>query len=135
MPPGSMSLAGARVLVVEDEPLIQMMLEDMLADFGCAEVAAVGNAHDAEALLEGKRVDVVILDIHLSSSTSYALAATLTERDIPFVFATGSGSDELPREFRHVPTIIKPYSAETLEATLTSVLRASLPATSATSVA
>ena len=118
----SEALTNAGVLIVEDEPLILMMVEDMLADLGCAETHGVASSEQAVRILEHDRVDVGILDIHLASETSFKLAELLRDRNIPFLFASGSMADELPDEFRDIPLILKPFSSETLHDGLERVL-------------
>jgi CheY-like chemotaxis protein len=88
------SLAGRRVLVVEDEPLIAMLLEDMLSDL---EVTIAGVAESVPAaldLLQGlEEVDGAILDMNLRGRSVEPVAEALAKRGIPFVFASGYGAD------------------------------------------
>ena len=118
------SLRGLRLLVVEDEALIAMMLEDMLADLGCivADVAGTldtGLARAADAALS---VDGAILDVNLGGECVYPVAERLASRGVPFVFCTGYGLSGLTPDFAHVPTLAKPYQTRDLESLLTSAL-------------
>ena len=115
-------LAGTRVLVVEDEALISMMLEDYLLEIGCR---VVGTAARVEEALEMARVvsrDVAVLDVNLAGKVSYPVAEILRARNIPFLFATGYGTAGLPVELRGSPVLSKPFLLDQLE----KALRASL---------
>lgn len=106
------SLEGLRVLVVEDETLVAMLLEDMLADHGCEVAATVSRIAQAlEAVAdEGLAVDAAILDVNLAGEPSFPIAQALADKGVPFVFATGYGSGGLPEAWRDRPTLQKPFS-------------------------
>lgn len=112
-----MSIAGRTILIVEDEPVVGMALEDMLADAGAAPVSAV-TVEQALALLETTTIDAAILDVNLHGVQSYPVAEALAQRGVPFVFATGYGEALHAPEFCHVPTISKPYSFPDIMAAL-----------------
>lgn len=82
-------LAGRRVLVVEDEMIILMAIEDMLADLGCQDLAAAPSVAKAMALIESQSFDVAMLDANLGNETSEPIADALAARKTPFFFATG----------------------------------------------
>lgn len=106
------SLEGLRVLIVEDEALVSMLLEDMLSDHGC-EVAAtanrIGQAMDLVADA-GLAFDAAILDVNLGGDPIFPVAEALIARGAPFVFATGYGAGGLPEVWRSRPTLQKPFS-------------------------
>jgi CheY-like chemotaxis protein len=108
-----------RVLIVEDESLLVMVLEDVLPALGC-EVAAT--AHSVEsalaALADDDRVDLAILDVNLAGDDSFPIADALHARGIPFFFATGYGASVLPERHADAPLIKKPYGQRDLEAAL-----------------
>lgn len=104
-----MKIAGLAVLALEDEPIIALALEDMLADAGAVPIGAC-SLKEAEQALEQGGVDCAILDVNVHHVSSYGLARALARRGIPFVFATGYGNSPHPREFAHIPTIAKPYT-------------------------
>lgn len=117
------SLAGRRVLVVEDEPLIAMLLEDMLSDLAveAAHTAdSVPAALDAVASLDG--LDGAILDMNLRGRSVDPVADALAEKGIPFVFASGYGQGA-PGVGRHdgAPVLAKPFRKEALEEALLTV--------------
>jgi PAS domain S-box-containing protein len=111
------------VLVVEDEPLISAMLEDLLADSGFRVVALVADVASALRYLDirANRVDLCILDISLRGGTGFEVAEKLTELGIAFLFSSGYGDVMNPR-WQHVPVLRKPYSRSKLIETLQSTL-------------
>ncbi|MFA6265510.1 MAG: response regulator [Pseudolabrys sp.] len=112
----------ARILVVEDEYLIRMLLEDMLSDIGHEVTATCGNLETArEAALAGG-FDVAILDVNLEGQVVFPVAEILAQQNLPFVFVTGYGEGALPEGLRDRPTLQKPFQSEKLEATLKSLL-------------
>jgi len=84
-------LSGKRVLVVEDEMLVLMAIEDMLADLGCTSISVAGNLDKALALIEVERFDIATLDINLNGQRSYTVAEALSNAGVPFAFSTGYG--------------------------------------------
>jgi CheY-like chemotaxis protein len=82
-------LSGRRILVVEDEILLSLTIEDMLADFGC-ESAAATTSEMAVALVEGQVFDAAVLDMSLNGESSRTVADALAARGVPFVVTTGN---------------------------------------------
>lgn len=119
-------LAGRRVLVVEDEPLIAMLLEDMLLDMG-ASVAGVADtvaaALEQVAAADGS-LDAAVLDMNLRGRPVDPVADLLAERGVPFVFASGYGADAASGRHSAVPVLAKPFRREALEVALRSLLDA-----------
>lgn len=107
----SSSQASLKVLVIEDEAIIAMLLEDMLADLGHQVVATAGRMPQATKLASELPVDLAIVDVNLNGEQTYPLAAILTARRVPFVFATGYGLAGIREEWRGVPTLQKPFQA------------------------
>lgn len=108
-----------RVLLVEDEPLIAMMLEDFLdvLDRQCAGTADCVEA--AIPLVEAGGFDCAILDVNLrGGEKSWPIAAALAERQVPFVFATGGADDMIADEFRGRPILQKPFTLDGVEKAL-----------------
>ena len=108
-----------RVLLVEDEPLIAMMLEDFLdlLERQCAGTA--DSVETALALVEAGGFDCAILDVNLrGGEKSWPIAAALAEKGIPFVFATGGADDMLIEEFRGWPVLQKPFTMDGVEQAL-----------------
>ncbi|MEX2126649.1 MAG: response regulator [Xanthobacteraceae bacterium] len=109
---------GKLVLLVEDEPLVAMMLADMLSEFGHMIDGPYSRLGDAMAAAKYNDVQAGILDVNLGGETIYALADVLTDREIPFVFVTGYSADSIDRRFAHVPVLQKPIDRQKLRAIL-----------------
>jgi CheY-like chemotaxis protein len=98
-----------RILVVEDEGLIAMLIEDMVLDLG-HEVAAVSSRlEEALHIAQTGSFDLAILDVNLNGKPSYPIADVLVSRNIPFAFATGYGRQEYETRYKDVPTLPKPF--------------------------
>ncbi|MFH5926627.1 response regulator [Roseomonas xinghualingensis] len=112
------SLAGRRVLVVEDETLVAMLVEDTLADAGVIVLGPVATVAESLALLEKERPDLAVLDMNLAGETSEPVAEALMRLSVPFVIASGYGAAGLPQMLASVPVLAKPYAPEDLTAAL-----------------
>jgi CheY-like chemotaxis protein len=112
-----------RVLVVEDEVLIRMLFEDMLAELGHRVDGEAGRIEDAMELAKLSQCDVAILDVKLNGADVYPVADLLAERGIPFLFATGQTGTEMPEKFRDRPTMQKPFQADRLQEMLLEITR------------
>ena len=117
-------LSGRRMLVVEDEMMVLMNIEAVLADLGCAAISAAAKVDSALALLEAERFDVAILDVNLGDQASFRVAEALALRSIPFVFSTGYGEHGIDVRFGDRPVLRKPYSDEQLGAAIARLLSA-----------
>jgi CheY-like chemotaxis protein len=114
--------AQSRVLVVEDEYLIRMLLEDMLGDLGYAVAAAVGSIAEAQEVAANGEFSAAVLDVNLDGREIYPVADILCGRGLPFVFVTGYGERNLPERYRDRPALQKPFQAEQLQAALAGLL-------------
>ena len=86
-------IQGLRVIVVEDDSLICLLIEDMLSDLGCKVVGAAGDFKKAIELAQREEgIDVAILDVNLGGQLVFPVADILSNRGIPFLFATGMGA-------------------------------------------
>ncbi|RKK02892.1 response regulator [Pseudoroseomonas wenyumeiae] len=113
-----MTLNGRRILVVEDEALIAMLVEDALLDAGAEVLGPAATVEEALALLEDSEIGGAVLDINLAGQLSTPVADLLAERGVPFVVATGYGAAGLPEHHRGVPVLAKPYDPRELVETL-----------------
>jgi len=104
--------AQRSILVVEDEPLIAMMLEDFLETLGHRVHASCDSVGDAIGEAEKGGFDLAILDVNLGGETAWPVAHKLREKRIPFVIATGGHVEPPPAEFADVPVIEKPYTVD-----------------------
>jgi DNA-binding LytR/AlgR family response regulator len=101
-----------------------MDAENTLLACGAKSVDTVATAEDAIQLLQATAPDVCVLDVNLGSGNSLAVAELLIKRGIPFIFATGyADSAIIPRTMAHVPTVRKPYDAESLKTAIAKAMK------------
>ena len=106
---------GCRVLVVEDETLIAVMIEDILRAMECEIVGPTGKLETALQLVRDVAFDVAILDVTIRGGKVYPVAEQLLARGIPFVLASGYGDWALPPLLQDQRRLTKPFSAAALE--------------------
>jgi CheY-like chemotaxis protein len=108
-------LNGLRVLVLEDETIVLVMIEDLLGDLGCRIVGPAGTVAEALALAEAGGFDAALLDLNLGrGETSYPVADALAQRGIPFAFVTGYTADALVAPHNGRPILEKPFWGDAL---------------------
>jgi len=104
-------LNGRRVLIVEDESLVAMLLETILEDMGCLPVGPASTVEEGLAMAEGEStLDAALLDVNVAGQQIFPVAEALRARGVPFVFSTGYGEGGLPDAWRGQPTIQKPFT-------------------------
>jgi DNA-binding response OmpR family regulator len=114
--------APNRILIVEDEPLIAMMLEDFLEMLGKQMVGTADNVADALALVEAGGIDAAILDVNLrGGEKSWPIADALAAKGVPFVLATGGSEDSIAEAYRGRPTLPKPFTMDAVARILDSL--------------
>jgi CheY-like chemotaxis protein len=111
-----------RVLIVEDEAMISMLIEDMVLDFGCEIVGPAARLDHALTLALQAEIDIGLLDINVDGSVVFPVADVLRFRGIPFIFSTGYDFRSLPERFRNSPTLSKPFSYQNFADTLQGAL-------------
>jgi len=104
-----------RVLVVEDEALVGIMIQECLTEFGFQIVGPVCTASDALQAAKDGNFDAAILDINLGDGMVYQVAEILVRRQVPFVFVTGYDADSVDSRFREIPVLQKPVEREMLQ--------------------
>ncbi len=102
-------LAGLRVLVVEDEMMVSMLIEDMLSDLGCVVIGPAARLDEAIALAESTQIDCAVLDVNLGGQPIFPLADILRAKGAPFAFATGYGDAGLRDVDKGSPVLQKPF--------------------------
>ncbi len=117
-------IRGAKVLVIEDEAVVAMLLEQMLDELDCRVAGVAGHLSAAIDLARSADADVAILDLNLGGEPVDAVAEALAARDVPFVFASGYGLEGLPPAWSGRPMLAKPYRLEQLRDTLQAALAA-----------
>lgn len=111
MPP---ALAGTRVLVIEDEMLVALLVEDMLAQAGCIVIGPFARVRDALAAVKTEVTDLALLDVNVAGEKVFPVAHALEERGVPFLFLTGYGQGALPRDRPDWEACSKPFFPEQL---------------------
>ncbi|ODT86977.1 response regulator [Phenylobacterium sp. SCN 70-31] len=102
-------LQGLRVLVVEDEMMVSMLIEDMLADLGCVVVGPAARLEEAIDLANRAELDCAVLDVNLGGQPIFPLADLLRAKGAPFAFATGYGDAGLRDVDKGSPVLQKPF--------------------------
>ena len=123
-PAAEPNTSGRRILVVEDEFLIRMLLEDMLTDLGYELVGVAGRVDEATEMAKSKDFDLAILDVNLDGHDVYPVADLIAKRGVPFMFVTGYGGRGLPDSYRGRPTLQKPFQLDELKKMLGQLLPA-----------
>lgn len=108
---------GQRVLVLEDEPIIAMLLAELIEAAG-GEAECITTLAGVEEALDRGAPDLAILDINIRNQTSFAIAERLDRLGVPYIFASGYGSKANPAGMEQVPTVTKPYGLQELEQAL-----------------
>lgn len=111
-----------RVLVVEDEALVAMLIEDMLTELGHEVLGPAMRLESALKMARDETFDLALLDVNLANEQSFPVARLLQERGIPFVFATGYGLRGLEDRFQEIMTLQKPFESDQLADAISFVL-------------
>jgi len=115
--------AGRRVLIVEDESLVAMLLETILADLGCDVVGPESNIEDGlNAVADVAGLDAALLDVNVAGREIFPVAEALKAKGVPFVFSTGYGEAGLPEHWRGNPTVQKPFTEGAIREALMTAL-------------
>jgi CheY-like chemotaxis protein len=115
-------LSGRRILIVEDEMLVLMSIEDMLADLGCESVAAAATVDQAVGLIHAQVFDAAMLDINLNGTKSFPVADKLAALGVPFFFSTAYSAQALRDGYHDRPLLKKPIRYEALVEVFTRLL-------------
>ena len=111
-----------KILVVEDEPLIAMMLEDFLETLGHGCAGTCESVAEALAAVEKGGFDMAILDVNLGGEAVWPVAEALHSRGIPFALATGGHVTAPPAQFEETPTLAKPFTIDRVEPVIAATL-------------
>jgi DNA-binding response OmpR family regulator len=116
------SLAGRRVLVVEDELMVAMLVETVLEDEDCAVVGPYGDLDEALAAATREKLDLAVLDINLAGRMVFPVAEILVQRNVPFLLLSGYGDKALPNDRQHWPICGKPFRLDELVSALSRLI-------------
>lgn len=122
---GPASLGGCHVLIAEDEPVIAMMLEDVVEHLGGVVAGTVSSCSAALSAIAKQSVQLVVLDVYLNGSTSDMVLIAADAKRIPVLVSSGSNAHALPESFKGRPMLSKPWTMEEAERALLSSLRTS----------
>jgi DNA-binding response OmpR family regulator len=115
-------MSTRRVLVLEDEPLIAMMMRDWLTELGYETLGPAETVQAALALIESNQPDAAILDISLGKQDCYPVADRLQDQAVPFAFATGRSGDNIVRRHQAAPRLSKPFNFEAVSGVISKLL-------------
>jgi DNA-binding response OmpR family regulator len=116
-------LAGTRVLVVEDEMLLTLVIETALDQAGAEPIGPASTLAEAVSLAQAERLDAAVLDVNLNNEAVFPVADFLRERGVPFIFATGYAAEAaIPPRHRDIPRLPKPYRSDQLRRVLAQTL-------------
>jgi CheY-like chemotaxis protein len=106
--------AGSRIFVVEDEPMIRMLLDGMLEDLGFRMTLEASAIDEAIKIAKQADFDAAILDVNLAGHPITPVADILVKRGLPFVFSTGYDLRGVPEAYRSKPALQKPFRSDAL---------------------
>jgi DNA-binding response OmpR family regulator len=110
--------ASRRVLIIEDEMLIALMLQDMVADAGFAVEGIATSLPAGIDLARSANAQLAILDINLNGEEAWPIADILRARGVRLIFSTGYGASSLKPEYEYIPKLVKPYEQANLAAAI-----------------
>jgi CheY-like chemotaxis protein len=116
------TLSSLKVLVVEDEALVSMLVEDMLTDLGCAIVGPAAEIEEALRLAGSADIDAALLDVNLGGRPIFPVADALKARGVPFAFASGYGEAGLTEDHKGATVLQKPFREADLRRVLESLV-------------
>lgn len=111
-------MSRPQILIVEDEPLVAMLLEDLLEQLECAVVGVASHVQAAIRLAASTEFDAALLDVNLAGQKAHAIPAILKSRGKRFAFVTGYGPEGILTPYHAVPIVTKPFNRETIAAAL-----------------
>jgi DNA-binding response OmpR family regulator len=100
----------SRILVIEDEFFVAAHIDNVLCDEGHEVVGPVGTLDEAAYLARAEELDGALLDVNLDGGRVDEVADILTERQVPFLFVTAYGLENLPPRHRNAVVVHKPFN-------------------------
>ena len=121
------ALAGRRVLVVEDSPVVAEATDQMLCDMGCVVVGPATTMAPALEMAGEERLDAALVDLNIRGGKAFPVLRILRDRSIPFLLTSGYADWSMPEEWQHQPRLAKPYTPNQLREALLNLLPGQLP--------
>lgn len=118
-----MLLSGKSILIIEDEPMVAALLDDMLSELGCEKIMRATTIERAIETVTHSPPDAALLDVSIKGITSFPVATVLSREEVPFVFSTGYGEAVLEPPWNGHPCLVKPFSFGILENALRKIFR------------
>jgi CheY-like chemotaxis protein len=115
-------LAGKRILVIEDSPVVGPFTVDILDELGCEVIGPAPNMAAARSLVEAGGFDAALMDVHIRGERVFPLCEMLSAKGIPFVLTSGYADWTMPEQWRDRPRLNKPYTIDQVEAALGALL-------------
>lgn len=107
-------LPGKRVMIVDDDPMVAMLLETALEDEDCMIIGPFDGVRTAHAAAQHEALDFALLDVNVTDGKVYPIAELLDQRGIPFILLSGYGDGDVPAGREHWPTAGKPFAIHAL---------------------
>jgi len=111
-----------RVLIIEDEAMIALLIEDMVGDLGGQVVGPATKFEQAMYLALQADFDLAVLDVNIDGLAVYPIADVLRDRGIPFIFMTGYDSSVIPQRYQHNCVLLKPFTNQTFSNALREII-------------
>ncbi|MCB8878267.1 response regulator [Acidisoma silvae] len=115
-------LAGYHVLIAEDEPVLALLIEDLIQDAGGEVIGPFATVAETAAAVRSNKIDIAILDLSLKDGNAYPIADMLDTRAVPFIFLSGYGADSGPTDRHKWVWHSKPFVTEELLAKMKGLL-------------
>lgn len=112
------TIKGLRILLIEDEPIVAVLAEEMLTAIGCSVVTTAATVADAKKAIGAQSFDLAMVDIHLGDEDGLAAADALLARKIPYLVTTGYDTRDSAHAHAAAPVLTKPYGLADLERAL-----------------
>ena len=113
---------GAKILVVEDSPVVAPFTVDLLGELGCEVIGPAPNLAMARELIQNEAIDAALMDVHIRDERVFPMCELLDAKGIPFILTSGRADWQVPDKWADRPRINKPYTIGDIEAALGSVL-------------
>src|SRR5688500_11290856 len=121
------ALAGRRVLIVEDSPVVAEATDQMLCDMGCVVVGPATTMAPAIEMAGEERLDAALVDLNIRGGKAFPVLRILRDRSIPFLLTSGYADWSMPEDWQDVPRLAKPYTPNQLREALLELLPGQLP--------
>jgi len=118
----SSRIAGRRILVIEDSPVVGPFTADILHDLGCTVIGPAPNMAAARGLVEAADFDAALMDVHIRGERVFPLCEKLASQNVPFVLTSGYADWSMPEEWQGRPRLQKPYTIDQVEEALAGCL-------------